>query len=92
MVGTPEKIVHRCRSIASSTGPASNRGTSTSVPPNRTAVLSTLDRPKTWNSGSTARPMSSSSKPNSSPATVQFMYSWKWVSSAPLGWPVVPLV
>jgi hypothetical protein len=29
---------------------------------------------------------------NSSPATVQFMYRLKWVSSAPLGLPVVPLV
>ena len=62
------------------------------MPPYRTLVLSTLDRPKTWNSGSTATPMSSSRNWNSSPATVQFMNSWKCVSSAPFGLPVVPLV
>ena len=92
MVGTPEKIVHPYRAMASSTASGSNRGMSTSVPPNRTHTLSTLDRPNTWNIGSTATPTSSSRKPNSPPATVQFMYSWKWVSSAPLGLPVVPLV
>jgi len=92
MVGTPEKIVHRYRAMASSTASGSNRGMSTSVPPNRTAVFRTLDRPNTWNIGSTATLMSSSRNSNSSPPTVQFMYSSKWVSSAPLGLPVVPLV
>ena len=52
----------------------------------------TLDRPKTWNSGSTARLTSSSRKPKVSAATVAAMNIWKWVSSAPLGLPVVPLV
>ncbi len=60
--------------------------------PNRTIMLSTLDRPNTWNRGSTAVAMSSPRRPNSSPDTVQFMNIWKWVSSAPLGLPVVPLV
>jgi hypothetical protein len=92
IVGTPEKIVQRCFSMASMTGSISKRGTSTIVPPYRTLVFSTLDSPKTWKSGSTASPMSSSSKPNSAPAVVQFMNSWKCVSSAPLGLPVVPLV
>ena len=33
MVGTPLKIVARCRSIASTTGSSSKRGMSTIVPP-----------------------------------------------------------
>ncbi len=92
MVGTPRKTVARSRSMASNTALGSNRGTSDSVPPNRMAMLSTLDRPKTWNSGRTANVTSSSRTSNRPPATVQFMNSWKWVSIAPLGRPVVPLV
>ena len=92
MVGTPAKIVHRCRSIASTAAAISKRGTSATVPPKRTATLSTLDSPKMWKRGRTARPTSSSRNSKTSPPTVQFMYSWKWVSSAPFGLPVVPLV
>jgi hypothetical protein len=73
IVGTPLKIVQRCRSMASTTGSSSNRGMSTIVPPKRVVTLRTLDSPKTWNSGSTATPMSSSRNSNSAPATVQFM-------------------
>ena len=62
------------------------------VLPKLTAAFRTLESPNTWNSGSTAIPTSPSSKPSSSPPTLQFMNSWKCVSSALLGFPVVPLV
>ncbi len=52
----------------------------------------TDDSPNTWKNGRTASVTSSGRAPNSWPDTVQFMYSRKWVSSAPFGLPVVPLV
>ena len=69
---------------------ASKRGTSVSVAPNRMATLSWLDRPNTWNSGSSTRLTSSARMPNTRPGVSQFISSWKCVSSAPLGVPVVP--
>ena len=47
IVGTPENIVQRRRASSSTTVWAWNPGTRTRVPPNRTATLSPLDRPKT---------------------------------------------
>ena len=92
MVGTPPMTVHRSASIASSAAAGWKRGRMDRQPPNRTNTLITDDSPNTWKNGSTASTTSSLFTPNSSPATVQFMYIWKWVSSAPLGLPVVPLV
>ena len=92
MVGTPPITVHRSASSASSTAPGWNRGTMDRQPPYRTNTLTTDDSPNTWKNGSTASTTSSLRTPNSPPATVLFMYSWKWVSSAPFGLPVVPLV
>ena len=92
MVGTPPITVTRSASMASSTAPGTKRGRIDRQPPRRTNTLTTDDSPNTWKNGSTASTTSSLFTPNSSPATVQFMYSWKWVSSAPLGLPVVPLV
>ena len=92
MVGTPPITVHRSRSIMSRTSPGWNRGTIDRQPPYRTLTLITDDSPNTWKNGRTARVTSSLRAPNSWPAMVQFMYSRKWVSSAPLGFPVVPLV
>ena len=51
-----------------------------------------LDRPNTWNSGKTAITTSSGWTSNRRPGMSAFMYSWMWVSSAPLGRPVVPEV
>ena len=92
MVGTPSKMVARSRWIAVSTVAGSNRGMSDIVAPNRTHTLRMLDRPNTWNSGSTVMTMSSGWTSNSRPGMSAFMYSWIWVSSAPLGRPVVPEV
>ena len=92
MVGTPPITVHRSASMASSTAAGWKRGRIDRQPPYRTNTLITDDSPNTWKNGSTASTTSSLRTPNSPPATVQFMYSWKWVSSAPFGLPVVPLV
>src|SRR5260370_900195 len=88
----PGGIAHPPGWRASSTAAGWSRGTSDRHPPNLTKTLITDDSPNTWKNGSTASTTSSLRAPNSPPATVQFMYSWKWVSSAPFGLPVVPLV
>ena len=82
--------VHRSRSSASSTVLGSKRGTTERHPPYRTLTLITDESPNTWKNGRTARLTSSRRAPNRSPAIVQFMYSWKWVSSAPLGVVTLP--
>ncbi len=69
-----------------------NRGISDMVQPNRTQMFRMLDRPNTWNSGSTVTTMSSGCTSNRRPRMSAFMYSWMWMSSAPVGWPVVPEV
>ena len=92
IVGTPPITVHRSASITSSTAAGWKRGTTDRQPPCLTNTLTTDDSPNTWKNGSTASTTSSLRTPNSPPATVLFMYSWKWVSSAPFGLPVVPLV
>jgi hypothetical protein len=92
IVGTPSKTVTRSRAMTSSTFAGSNRVTSDIVQPKRMQTLSWLDRPKTWNSGSATTTMSSGSIPNTRPGVSAFISSWKCVSSAPLGVPVVPEV
>ena len=92
MVGTPSKMVARSRWTAASTAAGVNRGISDIVQPNRTQTSRMEDRPNTWNSGSTVMTTSSGWTSNSRPGMSAFMYSWMWVSSAPLGWPVVPEV
>ena len=92
IVGTPSKIVALSRWIASRTAAGSKRGTSDIVQPNRTQMFMMLDRPNTWKSGSTVTAMSSGCMSNRRPGMSAFMYSWMWVSSAPLGRPVVPEV
>ncbi len=92
MVGTPSKIVARSRSMAARTTAGSKRGMSDIVQPNRTHTFRMLDRPNTWNSGSTVITTSSGRTSNSRPGMSAFMYSCRWVSMAPLGRPVVPAV
>lgn len=48
--------------------------------------------PKAWNSGRAVSITSSSARANSRSATNAFITMLRWVSSAPLGRPVVPLV
>ena len=85
-------MVARSRWIAFRTAAGSNRGISDIVQPNRTQTFRMLDRPNTWNSGSTVMTMSSGCTSNRRPGMSAFMYSCMWVSSAPLGRPVVPEV
>ena len=77
MVGTPPITVHRSASSTSSTAPGWNRGTMDRQPPYLMNTLITDDSPNTWKNGSTASTTSSLRTPNSPPATVLFMYSWK---------------
>jgi hypothetical protein len=90
-VGTPPITVHRSASIRPAPRGLEARqdGQAAAVPDEH---VDTDDSPNTWKNGSTASTTSSLRTPNSPPATVLFMYSWKWVSSAPFGLPVVPLV
>ena len=92
MVGTPSKMVIRSRWIAASAAAGVNRGTSDMVQPNRTQMSRMLDSPNTWNSGRAVITTSSGCTSNRRPGISAFMYSWRWVSSAPLGRPVVPEV
>ena len=78
------------RLTTSRTFAASNRGTRDNVAPKRIPTLSRLDMPNTWNSGSTTSVTSSARMPNTRPGVSEFMNSWKCVSSAPFGVPVVP--
>jgi len=71
----------------------SNLGCSTSVAPTRNAVFIPTFWPKTWNRGST--PMTTSVVSNgllSNALLSTFIVMLRWLSSAPLGRPVVPLV
>ena len=73
---------------------ASNRGSSTSVAPTEKPAFSCTVDPNEWNSGSVIRCRSCSvaSDPNSRLQVSALSTRLEWDSSAPLGWPVVPLV
>ena len=93
IVGTPSKMVTLSRPMISRALPASNRGSSVRLPPAKIVAFRPQVRPKTWNSG--RQPMVTSPGPAfsrvaavSSALRVRFA----WVSSAPLGRPVVPEV
>ncbi len=91
IVGTPWNSVILSRSMISSAFSASKRGIMDTMAWACTAPLSVHVWPKLWNSGSAPSSLSSLEiSPRWSAATVQFLYMFEWVSSAPLGWPVVP--
>ena len=93
IVGTPSKTVTLSRPITDSALPASKRGMSVRQEPVATEALSPQVRPNTWNSG--RQPMITSSGVISmSVSTVvrALLARLAWVSSAPLGCPVVPEV
>ena len=93
IVGTPCMIVTRSFSMTSIAACGSKRGIRASEAPEIVAALSPTTSPKTWNSG--RQPMTMSSE-------VIVWMTWAersalrwmllWVSSAPLGRPVVPEV
>jgi len=71
----------------------SNRGSSTSVAPTRKAAFIAQVWPKEWNSGK--QPSTTSSRQSSMMSVADsdaFSTMLSWVSTAPLGLPVVPLV
>ena len=90
IVGTPANSVTLSRSMISSAFAGSKRGMNVSVAPDSAHAFMQHVWPKEWNSGSAPSTMSSSSKPNRSRDAWAFLSMLSWVSSAPLGWPVVP--
>ena len=79
--------------MMSSTWTGSNLGSRVRVPPAATVAFSPQVRPNTWNSG--RQPIVTSSGPPRSrvrAVRVALRISPAWVSSAPLGRPVVPEV
>ncbi len=92
MVGTPAKNVTCSASMSARACRAPNLGNSTRVAPvAKPAFICTLC-PNEWNSGSVIRCTSCGCRPNSRLASSAFCTMLLWVSSAPLGCPVVPLV
>ena len=94
IVGTPAKKVTPSCSISVSAGPASKRGSSTTVPPKAKPAFMITVWPKEWNSGSTHSSVSglSASAPKSASLASALLIMLRCISSAPLGWPVVPEV
>ncbi len=93
IVGTPSKTVTSSRPITSSAFSASKRGISVRQAPLSTAALRPQVRPKQWKSG--RQPITTSSGVSStrvSAETAALERMLAWVSSAPLGLPVVPEV
>jgi len=93
IVGTPWKTVTWSRWITSNAVAGSNRGTRVRQAPLPTAAFSPQVWPKEWNSG--RQPMTTSSGPRSNRVvadTAALRRRLAWVSSAPLGLPVVPEV
>ncbi len=93
MVGTPSKTVTWSRPTTSRAFSASNRGMSVRQAPVSTAALSPQVSPKQWKRG--RQPITTSSSVSStrvSALTAALLIMLAWVSSAPLGWPVVPEV
>ena len=86
-------MVTRSRAMMSSALAGSNRGSKVSVAAEATDTFSPQVSPNTWNSG--RQPMITSSGPTSNRVREEISAlatSPAWVSSAPLGRPVVPEV
>jgi hypothetical protein len=93
IVGTPIMIVHSLSTSALRAASPENFGSSTTVAPARSAVLSAHVCPKVWNRGrhpSTVSAAVRSKVPSSSVLVCSTRA--RWLPSAPLGLPVVPLV
>ena len=90
IVGTAKKEVTRCCSITASVSAGSNRRTTTAHPPPSRAGLTVPLRPPMWNSGARARVRSACAKSIPMDWLTAFHVMLPWVSTAPLGRPVVP--
>ena len=87
IVGTPAKKVTSSRSISASAGPASKRGSRTTVPPKAKPAFMITVWPKEWKSGSTHSNVSglSASAPKSASLESALLIMLRCISSAPLG-------
>ena len=94
IVGTPSKIVTLSRSMTSSALPASNRGIRVRQAPASTAALSAQVSPKHVEQRQAAHDhvVGACSRAGSRAVVRGVADQLAWVSSAPLGWPVVPEV
>jgi hypothetical protein len=96
MAGTAVSTEMRSASIARSHSPASNAGISTVVPAARQVGSHCTRLPITWKSGAGTRFLMSSSGSHDSSSARRADSAAdsiaRWVSIAPFGWPVVPLV
>ena len=108
MVGTPPVDITFSRSISCMAGSASQRRMSTILPPAFMVGPSVADRPVAWNIGTTSRvarcgSLCGSVSGRGSPARRKLRMAlmppapmlevmFRWVPSAPLGFPVVPEV
>ena len=90
IVGTPSKMVTLSRASIVNASEGSNRGSRVRQAPVRTAVFSPQVWPKEWNKGRAPNMTSCSSTWSRLRVTSTFSARLKWVSSAPLGVPVVP--
>jgi len=92
MVGTAENEAMRSEAMAASTAAGSNAATVTTQPSLKNVGRLTCPRPVAWNSGAMQKAVS---VPRTSACASWFMVlkvRLPWVSTAPLGRPVVPLV
>ena len=90
IVGTPWNTLTRWRWIVSSTARASNRGTIVRQAPAATEAFSPQVWPNEWNSGSAPSTTSPAASENGPAEISALRIRLAWVSSAPLGVPVVP--
>ena len=90
IVGTPANSVTLSRSMISSAFAGSKRGMNVSVAPDSAHAFMQHVWPKEWNSGSAPSTTSPSSVWNSPCDAFALASMFSCVSSAPLGWPVVP--
>ena len=93
MVGTPMNTLTFSPTISSRAAAPSKRGSSTRVDPAKKPAFIAQVWPKEWNSGRQPR-MTSSAVSNITEVavTIAFIVMLSWVSTAPLGAPVVPEV
>jgi hypothetical protein len=92
IVGTAKNEFTRCSSMTRSVSAGSNRRTITAQPPRSSAGFTVPLSPPMWNSGASASVRSTGVKSRPSAWLTAFHVMLPWVSTAPLGRPVVPEV
>ena len=93
IVGTPAKKVMSSFCSRSTAACGSKRGTRKRVEPEANPAFICTEEPKEWNSGSVTRCRSPVGRtPSIRLHSRALSTRLEWLSSAPLGWPVVPEV